>query len=163
MSCRMTTLLTSAVFALVLALPAAAQPKAEGLLIKASPHDLQTTITRFEKTAHSSGLKIFDTIDHAQAAAGADMQLAPTTLVLFGNPKAGTSLMQCARTLAIDLPLKALVWKDDDGQTWFAYNDIDYLAERHGITECNPVPKVRVMLDKLATKTVSEEGLDAAR
>ena len=67
------------------------------------------------------------------------MPLRPTELLIFGNPKGGTPFMQCARTVAIDLPLKALIWKDRAGQVWLTYNEPDYLARRHGLTEMNDV------------------------
>ena len=131
----------------------------DGLIVESSPHDVATTVERFQRVARANGLTVFDTVDHAEGATQAGMDLAPTTLVIFGNPKAGTPLMQCGRTMGIDLPAKALIW-DDDGETRLAYNDIEYLAERHDIGDCKAVPKVGAMLDKLATKTVSEDALD---
>ena len=72
-------------------------------------------------------------IDHAAGAAKAGMKLRPTEVLIFGNPKSGTPLMQAAQTLGIDLPLRALVWQDEAEKTWVAYNDPEWLAERHGV------------------------------
>ena len=81
--------------------------------------------------------------------------LPATTLVIFGNPKAGTPLMQCSRTAAIDLPNKALVWAEN-GKTWIAVNDMDYLAQRHHMTDCPAVPKVADKLRQLVGQTVAQ-------
>ena len=72
-------------------------------------------------------------IDHAAAAAAIGMELRPTEVLIFGSPRAGTPLMQAAQTVGIDLPLKPLVWQDEDGTTWLAYNDPQWLAQRHGV------------------------------
>ena len=80
------------------------------------------------------GMTVFARIDHAAAAKEAGMTLAPTEVLIFGNPKGGTPLMQAAQTLGIDLPLKALVWQDGAGKTWIGYNDPRWLARRHGVT-----------------------------
>jgi uncharacterized protein (DUF302 family) len=72
-------------------------------------------------------------IDHAAAAAAVGMELRPTELVIFGNPRAGTPIMQAVQTVGIDLPLKALVWQDEGRTTWLAYNDPQWLAQRHGV------------------------------
>lgn len=82
------------------------------------------------------GVNVVATVDHAAAASKAGMKLRPTRVVIFGNPKAGTPLMQCAQTIGIDLPQKALIYEDDKGQTWIAYNDVAYLAKRHDIGQC---------------------------
>jgi uncharacterized protein (DUF302 family) len=76
-------------------------------------------------------------IDHAGAAAQAGLPLRPTEVIVFGNPKAGTPLMQSEQTLGIDLPLKILVWQDEAGKTWLGYNDPAWLAERHGVAAAN--------------------------
>jgi uncharacterized protein (DUF302 family) len=86
---------------------------------------LAGAVTRREMT-------IFARVDHAAAAAEIGMALRPTEVLFFGNPKAGTPLMQTAQTLGIDLPLRALVWQDGDGKTWLAYNDPGWPARRHG-------------------------------
>ena len=85
------------------------------------------------------GMTIFARIDHAAAAKDVGMSLSPTEVLIFGNPKGGTPLMQAAQTLGIDLPLKALVWQDDAGTTWLGYNDPRWLAKRHGVTGHEPM------------------------
>ena len=78
-------------------------------------------------------MTVFARIDHRAAAEEVGLSLRPTELLIFGNARAGTPLMQAAQTIGIDLPLKALVWQDADGTTWFAYNDPDWLMARHGV------------------------------
>ena len=133
---------------------APAEPNAAGLKVTQSPYDVNTTVQRFENVAQNQGLDVFDTIDHAAGAADAGLALPATTLMIFGNPKAGTPLMQCARTAAIDLPSKALVWAEN-GKTWIAVNDMDYLAKRHHMTDCPAVPKVADKLKQVVGQTVA--------
>lgn len=90
------------------------------------------TLQRLEKILRSRGLTIFAVVDHSGEAARVGLQLPPTKLVIFGSPKAGTPLMQAAPSVAIDLPLKILVWEDGDGKRWASYNTPEYLRERHG-------------------------------
>ena len=78
-------------------------------------------------------MTVFARIDHAAGAASAGLPLRPTEVLIFGNAKGGTPLMQSVQTIGIDLPLKALVWQDASGQTWFSYNDPAFLAQRHGL------------------------------
>jgi len=85
------------------------------------------------------GMTVFARIDHAGLAKEAGMVLDPTEVLVFGNPKGGTPLMQAAQTLGIDLPLKALVWQDGAGKTWIGYNDPRWLARRHGVTGYEPI------------------------
>jgi len=110
-----------------------------GLVNVKSAHDVAQTADRLENVLKAKGMKIFTRIDHAQGAASAGLQLRPTELVVFGNPKVGTPLMLCNQSVAIDLPQKALIWQDANGQVWFTYNDPGYLAKRHGLTGCDAV------------------------
>jgi uncharacterized protein (DUF302 family) len=91
------------------------------------------TIARIEAELAAKGVTIFAKIDHAAGAAAAGMTLPPTTLIIFGNAKAGTPLMQACQRAGIDLPLKALVWEDGDGTAWLTYNDPAWLARRHAL------------------------------
>ena len=125
-------------FILVTMLPAAAD---NGLVTIKSPHDVPTTADKLVSALKGKGMTVFDVIDHAKAAAGAGVELQPTTLVIFGNPKVGSPLMKCSRTTAIDLPQKMLIWSDESGQTWLAYNDPAYLAKRHNVSGCDEVIK----------------------
>jgi uncharacterized protein (DUF302 family) len=99
----------------------------------ASAHDPSTTLTRLAAAIAAKGMTVIARIDHAGAAAKAGLTLRPTEVVIFGNPRAGTGLMQAAQTMGIDLPLKALVWQDETGKTKLSYNDPRWLAERHGV------------------------------
>jgi uncharacterized protein (DUF302 family) len=107
---------------------------AEGMVTKPSAFSVAETIDRLEKGARERDLVIVARIDHAAAAAKAGLDLRPTVLLIFGNPRGGTPLMQSAPSIGLDLPLKALAWQDAGGQTWLAYNDPEWLAQRHGVT-----------------------------
>jgi uncharacterized protein (DUF302 family) len=96
-----------------------------------SAFSVPETIDRLVKTATSKGLSVFARIDHAGGAAQVGMALRPTELVLFGNPRGGTPLMQDRQTAGIDLPLKALAWEDAAGHVWLTYNEAAWLAQRH--------------------------------
>ena len=96
-------------------------------------------------------MNVFGRINHAEGARNVGQELRPTELVIFGNPKVGTPLMQCGQTVAIDLPQKALVWQDEDGQVWITYNDPQYLAARHKVNGCKTVlDKVKNALKNFA-------------
>jgi uncharacterized protein (DUF302 family) len=128
----------------------------DGMITLESPHDVQTTADRLVKTLKKKGMTVFDRIDHAEGAEKAGLDLAPTVLVIFGNPKVGTPLMHCARSVAIDLPQKALIWEDAAGVVWFSYNDPQYLADRHGIDGCEKVlKKIEGALGKFAEAAVA--------
>jgi uncharacterized protein (DUF302 family) len=90
-------------------------------------------MNRLETAVKAKGMTVFARIDHAAGAASAGLPLRPTELVIFGNAKGGTPLMQSVQTIGIDLPLKALVWQDAAGKTWLSYNDPEWLAKRHGL------------------------------
>jgi uncharacterized protein (DUF302 family) len=97
-------------------------------------------------------------IDHAAAAAEVGMELAPTEVVIFGNPRAGTPLMQAAPTMVIDLPLKALVWQDGAGKTWLAYNDPAWLAARHGVPGSPAVAAMTAVVQLVAEEATRGAG-----
>ena len=112
---------------------------AEGLVELPSAHSVPVTVDRLEAALEAQGFRIFARIDHAAGAASVDMALPPTQLLIFGKPQAGTLLMQAGQTMGIDLPLKYLVWQDADGTVTVGWNDIVFLAERHGIDSGAPV------------------------
>ena len=112
-----------------------------GLINIKSAHDVKTTADRLENVLNAKGMRVFIRIDHAQGAQTVGQTLRPTEVVVFGNPKVGTPLMQCSQSAAIDLPQKALVWEDEAGQVWLSYNNPDYLAKRHEIKGCGEVLK----------------------
>jgi uncharacterized protein (DUF302 family) len=107
----------------------------EGLVVRASEFDPKTTMDRAVAAVTQRGMAVLARIDHAQAAAKVGMELRPTEVLVFGNPKAGTPLMQQSQTMGIDLPLKILVWQDGERKTWLAYNDPEWLARRHGAVD----------------------------
>ena len=106
-----------------------------GLIHLNSPHTVLETLARLETIVQARGLTILARIDHSGDAAKAGLTMQPTKLLIFGNAKAGTPLMVAAPSLAIDLPLKALVWEDDQGKVWLSYNSPDYLKKRHAVPE----------------------------
>jgi uncharacterized protein (DUF302 family) len=106
-----------------------------GFITVASVHSVKETTDRFVEITSSKGLTVFARIDHEANAVKQGLQLRPTELVLFGNPKAGTPLMQDHQTSGIDLPLKVLIWEDEEGRVWLTYNDPQWIAERHSLSE----------------------------
>lgn len=105
----------------------------DGLVTCVSSFGPKETMDRLAAAVTNHGISILARIDHAAAAAEVGMELRPTEVLIFGNPRAGTPLMQAMQTTGIDLPLKALVWRDEGGATRLAYNDPRWLAKRHGI------------------------------
>ena len=105
-----------------------------GLIINPSPLSVEETVENLQAAMTSRNLNIMQVINHADNAASVGLELPPTQLIIFGNPNVGTGLMQASRSIGIDLPQKMLVWEDGDGNVQVAYNDIAYLAERHGVT-----------------------------
>ena len=108
---------------------------ADGLTTIVSSYEPKDTMDRFEAALKAKGLTIFARIDHAAGAAEAGLPLRPTELLIFGNAKSGTPLMQADQAVGIDLPLKALVWQDADGKVWLSYNAPDWIAARAGLSE----------------------------
>jgi uncharacterized protein (DUF302 family) len=106
-----------------------------GLIHLSSPHTVSETLARLETIVQAKGLPILARIDHSGDAAKAGLKMRPTKLLIFGNAKAGTPLMIAAPTIAIDLPLKALIWQDENNSVWLTYNDPNYLKERHAIPD----------------------------
>ena len=124
---------------------------ADGLISIPSSLDPKETMDRLEAALRASGVTIFARIDHAAGAAEVGETLRPTELLIFGNPKAGTPLMQAGQTIGIDLPLKALVWRDAAGKTQVSYNEPGWLARRHGLGAAadSAVANMAAMLAKL--------------
>ena len=104
----------------------------EGLITARSSCGPKETMDKLEAAVRSKGMTVFCRIDHGAGAADAGLALRSTDLLIFGNAKTGTPLMQSVQTLGIDLPLKMLVWQDASGDTWLSYNDPSWLAKRHG-------------------------------
>ncbi|MFO1158511.1 MAG: DUF302 domain-containing protein [Reyranellaceae bacterium] len=121
----------------------------DGLTTVKSPHGPKKTMDRLEAAVRSKGMTIFARVDHAAGAAEAGLTLLPTELLVFGNARGGTPLMQQMQTLGIDLPLKALVWQDAAGDTWLSWNDPHWTAQRHGPDSTADGP-LRAMSEALA-------------
>lgn len=131
---------------------------ADGVISVKSAFNVDTTAKRLETVLTKKGMTIFARIDHAAGAARVGKKLRPTVLIIFGNPKVGTPLMQSSQTMGIDLPQKALIWEDESGQTWFSYNDPHYLAARHGVNNREAVvQKIEKVLANFARQTTTIE------
>jgi uncharacterized protein (DUF302 family) len=128
---------------------------ADGLVSLKSPHSAKATMDKLEGLFKQRGLTVFARIDHAAGAAKVGKSLRPTELLIFGNPQGGTPFMECAQSVGIDLPLKALVWEDSSGQVWLGYNDPAFLAQRHAIAQCPVVDTLRKALAGLADAAVA--------
>lgn len=129
---------------------------AEGLVSVPSSHSAEATMDRLESIVADKGLTVFARIDHAAGAEKIGESLRPTELLIFGNPKGGTPFMQCAQSVGIDLPLKALVWEDEAGQVWLGYNDPAYLAQRHDAAGCAVVPSLSKALKGMTEAAVAK-------
>jgi uncharacterized protein (DUF302 family) len=127
-----------------------------GLVTKRSQYSVGETIDRLERAAKDRDFVVLARVDHAGAAQRAGLTLRPTQLLIFGNPRGGTPLMQSAQTAGIDLPLKALAWEDSAGQIWLAYNDPSWLALRHGVQDRAEVIKATTAVLEALTDTATK-------
>lgn len=128
---------------------------ADGLVVVKSPYSAKETMDRLEKVVKERGLNVFARIDHAAGASKVGKSLRPTEVLIFGNPQGGTQFMECAQSVGIDLPLKALVWEDASSQVWVGYNDPAFLARRHGVPQCAVVPNLHKALSGIAEATIA--------
>ena len=103
-----------------------------GIVDIPSSYSVPETLARVEALLKEKGLTIFARVDHSGEAEKVGLKMRPTQLLIFGSPNAGTPLMVAAPRLAIDLPLKALIWEDGQGKVWLSYNSPEYLQQRHG-------------------------------
>lgn len=115
----------------------AAMSEPEGMVVVPSPHSVKDTLDKLAVVLESKGMKIMARLDHSANAASVDLELRPTELMIFGNPKAGTPLMLCSQSLAIDLPQKMLAWEDEAGKVWLGYNDPMFIKGRHHTEGCD--------------------------
>jgi len=130
----------------------------EGLTTIPSPFGAKETMDRLETEIRARGMDVFARIDHAAGAAKVGLTLRPTELIIFGNARGGTPLMQSVQTVGIDLPLKALVWQGAANKTWISYNEPSWIAQRHGLTNVDPiVSKMAALLRAVTTKAVSNQ------
>ncbi len=107
--------------------------KDNGIVHLSSRYSVPDTLTRLESLLEARGLAVFGRVDHSGEAERVGLKMRPTRLIIFGSPKAGTPLMVASPTLAIDLPLKALIWEDAEGKVWLSYNSPEYLQQRHDV------------------------------
>ena len=128
-----------------------------GLVKKQSPYSPAETLDRLEKVLMAKGIKVFARINHSANAKGVGLVLRPTELLIFGNPKLGTHLINGNQTVGIDLPMKVLAWQDDNFQTWVAYNDPRYIVGRHEVGNREAiVTKMQGALNKLTNKAIEK-------
>ena len=121
-----------------------------GIIDKPSSHSVNQTVEKLKTILQSKGITLFALVDHSGEAEKVGMKMPPTKLLIFGSPKGGTPLMLAAPSIAIDLPLKILVWEDAQGKVWVSYNSADYLKDRHGLP-ADLVQNIAVV-DTLAAK-----------
>ena len=129
-------LLRNSLIALFVALTALPATAADGMIAVKSAMPVAATMDKLESIVKAKGMKVFARIDHAAGAKSVGAEMRPTQLLVFGNPKGGTPFMACAQSVAIDLPLKALVWQDASGQVWLGYNDAKWIHQRHQAGDC---------------------------
>jgi len=106
-----------------------------GIVNKSTAHSVDYIVEKLKSTLQARGITLFALVDHSGEAEKVGIKMRPTKLLIFGNPKAGTPLMLAAPSIAIDLPLKVLVWEDAGGQVWVSYNSAQYLQTRHGVPQ----------------------------
>ncbi len=130
----------------------------DGIIKKKSAHSVKVTLDRLENVLKKKGIGIAVRWNHAAKAKGAGFEMRDTEILIFGNPKMGSPLMLSNQQIGIDLPMKALAYKDAKGQVWLAYNDPAYLKKRHGISDKDPVfNKMTGALNKLTSKAVGKD------
>ena len=128
---------------------------AEGLITKPSSHSVKETMDKLEKIVKNKGFNVAARVNHAAAAKTKGLTLRPTEVLIFGNPKLGTLLMQSNQSIGIDLPIKVVVWEDDKGVVTLGYNDPAWLAGRHAITDREkPFAKMTGALKKITDAAV---------
>ncbi len=140
---------------LIVAAPSA-HAEVAGMIVKTSDFDVTKTVDRLGIALERAGITVFSRIKHHRGAEKVGLTLRPTEVIIFGNPKLGTPLMQSNAAIGLDLPLKAVAWQAEDGKTYLAYNDPAWMATRYGITDKDPVfQKITGALNKftdMATK-----------
>ncbi|PKH32624.1 DUF302 domain-containing protein [Shewanella sp. ALD9] len=129
----------------------------ESLITVESHYSAKETADRFESIIKDKGFTVFSKIDHQKNAAGVNLTLRPTEVIIFGNPNIGTQLMQCNQLVAIDLPQKVLISEDADNKVWLSYNNPEYIKQRHSIAGCDKViNKISGVLNTLSIAATSK-------
>jgi uncharacterized protein (DUF302 family) len=150
-------ILTSSTMLVAASIPlTSASFAADGLISLKSPYTTEETMDRLESIVKQRGLIVFARIDHAAGATKIGKSLRPTEVMIFGNPQGGTPFMECAQSIGIDLPLKALVWKDESEQVWLSYNDPAFLAERHEVMSCPVVENLQKALSGISEAAIAK-------
>ena len=128
---------------------------AEGLVSVKSIFSVEETANRMEQVLTNQGMTIFNRINHSASAVKVGIELRDTVLLIFGNPKVGSPLMQCQQTVAIDLPQKALIWQDETAAVWVSYNQPEYLQTRHVMEGCEEnIVKITKALESIVQKSI---------
>jgi len=144
---------TAGAIILVATMTAVTAEAKEKMIVKPSAHSVSVTLDRLESALHEKGIKPAARVDHAAAAARVDMKLRPIQVLIFGNPKLGTPLMQSNPRIGLDLPLKVLAWEDEAGKVWVGYTAPTDLVGRHGIANRDDVvKKMTGVLDQLTNR-----------
>ena len=138
--------------------PTLGMESARGIERAESPLGFDETIQRFENLLAARGLTLFAKIDFTSDARKSGLEMPPTLLLIFGNPKGGTPFMECSQTVGIDLPLKVLVWEDATGHVWIGYNDPAWIGHRHGADNCPAIGAMSKALANLVDKTIAPAG-----
>lgn len=143
--------------AALLILPAMTYAGDNGLVIKRSPHSASKTLDRWAELLKKKNIRVFLRTSHKDNAAGVGLKLRPTELLVFGNPKLGTHFFTSSQTAGIDLPMKAMAWEDAQGRTWVAYNDPQYVANRHGVKGRDEIiKKMKGALEKFSNYAIAK-------
>jgi len=149
---------TTALMAATTSLALMATSAAAHMIEKISPHSVTVTIDRLQAAAEGAGATVFARVDHAAGAAKVEMELRPTELLIFGNPKLGTPAMQDAQSIGLDLPLRVLAYADGEGVVHVTYHDPAHLAELHGTPQdAEYLTKMTGALDNLTNKAIAED------
>ena len=130
----------------------------EGLVVTQSVFDFAATVDRVTHAVEDHGMTVFASIDHAAGAAASGLTLRPTTVIIFGSARAGTPVMEHAQTAGIDLPLKALIWQDEQGRVWFGLNDPAWIVARH-----TRDPALAPILEAMSTMLAAVSGIVAGK
>ncbi|MDH5484172.1 MAG: DUF302 domain-containing protein [Gammaproteobacteria bacterium] len=129
----------------------------DNYITKKSPYPVAKTLDRLEKILKSKGIAVFTRVDHAAGASRVMIAMKPTQLLIFGNPKLGTPLMNENRMVGLDLPMKALAWEDDEGQVWLSYLKPAELQHRHELNNDAVIKKMTGALEAMTSKAVAAE------
>ena len=154
---RAATIAMIAVIALLADTAAAESPTSDGMRHVKSRHAVDVTVERAKRMLEHHGFRVFGVIDHADNAKQADLELPPTRLLVFGNPKGGTPLMRANRLIGIDLPMKLLVWEDGNGVVWISYNEAAYLQRRHHLNgQAQRFARIAQLLEDVSRATAKK-------